>query len=212
MLIPDFTLTYNETIYFVNPSGLVELRVRKDRIARYFKNNDKMLQYLRRKISDNTIFKITPYESIPETYLIIRHPLQDINKFEPIYAISILTMEQVKFVQDHIELFNNLDFVIRACKLGPENYQYIPDRYKSNLKLLKTLRHWSQFEHIPDKVKNNRKLVIYLIKNLIYEMARGSIVLQKMQNTFFVIVAQFCRICRRLARNLRTNHIAHPAG
>jgi hypothetical protein len=174
MLIPDFTLIpYNEPIWFVNLSGMVELRVRKERIDRYLKNNDKILQYLRRKIGDNTIFKITPYESIPETYLIIRHPLQDFNKFEPTYAISILTMEQVKFVQDHIELFNNLDFVIRACKLGPENYQYIPDRYKSNLKLLKTLRHWSQFEHIPDKVKNNRKIVIYLIKNLIYEMAHG---------------------------------------
>jgi hypothetical protein len=171
MLIPDFPfIKYNELICFVNPSGLVELRVRKDRIARYLKNNDKMLQYLRRKIGDNMIFKITSYENIPETYLIIRHPLQDFNKFELTFTISILTMEQVKFVQDHIELFNNLDFVIRACKLGPENYQYIPDRYKSNLKLLKTLRHWSQFEHIPDKVKNNRKIVIYLIKNLVYVM------------------------------------------
>jgi hypothetical protein len=110
MLIPDFPfIRYNELICFVNPSGLVELRVRKDRIDRYLKNNDKMLQYLRRKIGDNTIFKITPYESIPESYLIIRHPLQDFNEFKKAY-IMCPYIDRLKFVNKHIELFNNPDF------------------------------------------------------------------------------------------------------
>jgi hypothetical protein len=165
MLILDFTLIYSEIICFVNLSGLVELRVRKDRVDRYLTNNDKMLQYLRRKIGDKLIYKITPYERImgDEAYMIIRHPLQDIKEFIRVYNKLSNTISR-NFVRKNIDLFNNLDFVIRFSKIAPIQYQYLPERFKHNRKVLEAVIFHDQFQYFPDKIKNNRNLVIYLIR------------------------------------------------
>jgi hypothetical protein len=145
MLIPDFPfIRYSETICFVNPSGLVELRVRKDRIDR----TKKLIKYLRRKIGDNTIYKIIPYDNVyvgalnNKSYMIIRHPLQDINEFlrafDEFYSKYTHTYTThaktaiYKFIDDHIELFNNLGFVSKFCKYNPTCYSYIPAHFKSN--------------------------------------------------------------------------------
>jgi hypothetical protein len=153
---------------------MVELRVRKERIDRYLTNleedNDKLLQYLRRKIGDELIYKILPIISKNDcdldstSYMIIRHPLQDIDEFSRVY--NDLCMEyndQVKFIRDHIELFNNLEFVIGFSKVYPTKYQYLPERFKSNKIILQSVIYNEQFQYFPDKIKNDRNLVIYLI-------------------------------------------------
>ena len=156
-----------EKLCFVNPSGLVELWVTKSRISRY-KKPDRVLRYLRRKLGDETIHKIIPYET--DSYSIIRHPLQDVNKFikeiHKRFKISKCAFDFAKFTRKHIELFNHLNFVIKFCYEYPSMYHLVPIRFKSNIKLLDTVLEsdQAQFKNIPYVMKNNRDLVIYLIK------------------------------------------------
>jgi hypothetical protein len=97
--------------------------------------------------------------------MIIRHPLQNIDEFIRVY--NNLRMEyndQVKFIRDHIDLFNNLEFVIWFIKVYPTKYQYLPERFKRNKIILKSVIYNEQFQYFPDKIKNDRNLVIYLIR------------------------------------------------
>jgi hypothetical protein len=74
--------------------------------------------------------------------MIIRHPLQDINEFLRAfdefyskYTHTYTTHAKTaihKFIDDHIELFNNLGFVSKFCKYNPTCYSYIPAHFKSN--------------------------------------------------------------------------------
>ncbi len=80
MLIPK-SFHQPNIVYFVNSSGLVELRIRKSRIAKYLTSiyNDKLLEYVRRKTGDDTIIDLTRgdiYGNI--TYVIFRTQFQKI--------------------------------------------------------------------------------------------------------------------------------------
>ncbi len=95
--LPDLRAT-REKVCFVNPSGLVELWVTKSRLSQY-KKPDRVLRYLRRKLGDETIHKIIPYET--DSYSIIRHHLRDVNEF-------------IEVFDDYVEIGN----CSRWCKGG----------------------------------------------------------------------------------------------
>jgi hypothetical protein len=67
--------------------------------------------------------------------MIIRHPLQDITKFIQAYD-QCNKRDRNKFINDHIDLFNNLDFVCKFCKRDASKYQRMPDKFKINKKLV----------------------------------------------------------------------------
>jgi hypothetical protein len=160
MIIPDFALIpYSERIGFVNLSGMVELRVRKDRVDRI----KKLVKYLRRKLNDKTIYKVIPYEN--KSYMIIRHPLQDIKEFIQAYDQCIGSDNRVRFINDHIDLFNNLEFVCKFCEKDGSRYQFMPDKFKSNMKLIKAVlsNNSHYYIHFPDRMKNNKKVLAILL-------------------------------------------------
>jgi len=176
MLIPDFAFVKdNEPICFVNPSGLVELRVRKDRIARYLtnlddeKNNYRLIKYLRTKIGDDTIYKIISYESCSKSYAIIRHPLQDFNNFRQAFDRCY---DEVDFISKYFELFNNVNFIRNFCIYYPEShnhvYKYLSPRIKSSRRVLCILimNNPDIFYYVPDEIKSNKKIIMYLIKKI----------------------------------------------
>jgi hypothetical protein len=189
-----FSLPYHKNrkvIYFVNLSGLIELRIWNTRITRYIKNtnyitkvisNNRLIKHLRRKLNDNTIYKIIPYDNIYNnmSYLILRHPLQDFGAFEQIYKQIyeqylykygpnncendyINYTDRIEFLNKNIELFNDLCFVYKVLDYDVKIYQYIPDRFKCNKQILVNVIKHRNYELIPDKVKNNRKLAIFMV-------------------------------------------------
>ena len=172
--LPDLRATC-EKVCFVNPSGLVELWVTKSRLIRY-EDPNRLLRYLRRELGDNTIHKITPYEK--DSYSIIRHPLRDVNKFIKVFDDYVEIGDcsrwckgdgccKIKFIHKHIELFDNLDFIIQFCSVYWDTYHLMPIHFKCNKKLLVTVLIKDQrlIRYAPDSVKYNRDLIIYLIKS-----------------------------------------------
>ena len=172
--LPDIRDTC-EKVCFVNPSGLVELWVNKSRFIRY-EDSDRLLQYLRRKLGDKTIHKIIPYET--DSYSIIRHHLRDVNEFIKVFDdyVEIGNCSrwcngggccESKIIYKHIELFDNLDFIIRFCSVYWDTYHLMPIQFKCNKKLLKTvlIKDQNLIRYAPDSVTYNQDLIIYLIKS-----------------------------------------------
>jgi hypothetical protein len=61
-------------VYFVNSSGLVELRIRKSRIAKYLTSiicNDKLPEYVRRKTGYETIIDLTRGDASEKVVFVI---------------------------------------------------------------------------------------------------------------------------------------------
>jgi hypothetical protein len=100
--------------------------------------------------------------------VIIRHPLQNFNNFIRAYHICHY-IDRQKFMSEHIELFNNIDFVRRFCTYYPRYYQYIPIRFKSNKRVLHALLEYDQhmLKYAPDEAISNKKIIMYAIKRVI---------------------------------------------
>jgi hypothetical protein len=188
MIIFDLPYIRGEVICFVNLSGLVELRVRNSRIIRYVANltkngnnnkkNDKLLLYLRIKLKDELIYKIIPYKTIQNktndmnTYAIIRNPLQRAGEFMKAF-VKFTTHNNCYdarklFINDNIELFNNFDFVNMFCMYHTPDYRFMPDRFKSNKKIIWTavIYDFYMFREIPDKLRSSKKFIMSFIKKI----------------------------------------------
>ena len=167
--LPDLRDTC-EKVCFVNPSGLVELWVNKSRFIRYGDPN-RLLRYLRRKLGDNTIHKIIPYET--DSYSIIRHPLQDVNEF--IEACDKYT--RAEYQKSRIAVKYSFQ-----CKQYHDNYYRELDQTTKCLNFAKIFvgehielfnsldfaigfctKYPSMYSHIPDQFKCNKKLLKIII-------------------------------------------------
>jgi hypothetical protein len=99
--------------------------------------------------------------------MIIRHPLQDIKEFIRVYDQCRNGDSVIKFINDHIDLFNSSEFVYKFCQNDKSKYPLIPDKFKNNKKLISMLisYYYVDFNDIPDHLKNDRQFVIDLFKN-----------------------------------------------
>jgi hypothetical protein len=156
-----------DKVCICNLSGKPEIWVSQGLII---KNKDLLLQYLRKKLNDNTITTI-----MMDTYMIIRHP----NRMKYIELRKIPD----KFPDDHI-LFDDLYFVLElmaALVRGNGNiyrmneyiislYKLISGRIKSDTEILYNYlilgidTNNIRFYTIPDNIINDKEVIVKLIR------------------------------------------------